>query len=339
MYPFVKPLLFCLLLGCCFTVANAAEGRWYSSIVCDVPNSSPYGMVLDADGNIYYSENRRHIITRVSSVDGSLKLIAGTPDQSGSSDDQGSKASFKEPTGLLLVDNILYVMDSGNDRVRYINLADPSFPVSTWRGLYSFPHPVPRGIDLLVDTSKNFFFLSVKNSHLIDRYTKSTNTIEIFAGSLQEGDVDGGSAKFNRPQGLVWKDSATMIVCDGGNGKLRTVNIISKRTDSYFGATPETKGLLKDPSHILIDTDGSYLVTDYAAHSIVRIDKDAKNLTLEFGSGNGYREGYNDSASGGLQFSGPRSIIRDKDGHLLVADSGNNKIRRIINCTKFPTLC
>eukprot|EP00759_Apiculatamorpha_spiralis_P036034 PhF_6_TR36383/c2_g1_i4/m.53473 len=344
MYPFVKPLLFCLLLGCCFTVANAAEGRWYSSIVCDVPNSGPYGMVLDADGNIYYSENRRHIITRISSVDGSLTLIAGMPDKSGSSDGPGiGKAQFKEPTGLLIVDNILYVMDSGNDHVRYIDLSNPSFPVSTWQGpafppLSPIPHLVPRGIDLLVDTSKSYIFLSGANSHLIDRYTRATNAIEIFVGSLQ-GNDDGKSAKFYRPQGLVWKDSETIIVCDGGNAKLRTVNIMTKWTDSYFGATPETKGLLKDPSHILIDTDGSYLVTDYGAHSIVRIDKDAKNLTLEFGSGNGYREGYNDSASGGLQFSGPRSIIRDKDGHLLVADSGNNKIRRIINCTKFPTLC
>jgi len=82
----------------------------------------PAGVVVLPDGRIVFSERANH---RVRSIepDGTLATIAGTGSP-GSSGDGGpaTNARLTAPAGLALAGDVLYVADSGNNRVRAVHL-------------------------------------------------------------------------------------------------------------------------------------------------------------------------------------------------------------------------
>jgi sugar lactone lactonase YvrE len=78
----------------------------------------PYGLVVDASGNIYVSDSGNHTI-RCITYDGVVTTLAGLAGQSGNADGSGSAARFWHPTSLAL-DRLgnLYVADLDNASIR-----------------------------------------------------------------------------------------------------------------------------------------------------------------------------------------------------------------------------
>lgn len=94
--------------------------------------NNPHGLALDANGNLYVADNANHTIRKIS-PQGIVSTFAGSPDQPGSADGNGSTARFLLPKGVAVdpVGNV-YVADSGNHTVRKIT---PAGDVTTLAGL------------------------------------------------------------------------------------------------------------------------------------------------------------------------------------------------------------
>lgn len=100
------------------TDGPAAEARF----------KGPMAVVRDAQGNLFLSDFGNHTIRKVA-ADGTVSTFAGAAGQVGGSDGIGLAARFFGPAGLAIdAAGNLYVMDSGNRKVRKIT---PAGVVST----------------------------------------------------------------------------------------------------------------------------------------------------------------------------------------------------------------
>jgi hypothetical protein len=92
--------------------------------------SSPTGMALDRQGNLYICDTGNHLIRKVS-TSGYVSTYAGTG-QFGDEDGPALKARFDGPTGIAVdTDGTVYVADTNNNCIRRIS---PAGQVSTFAG-------------------------------------------------------------------------------------------------------------------------------------------------------------------------------------------------------------
>jgi uncharacterized protein (TIGR03437 family) len=93
-----------------------------------------YGLVLDRQGNLYVTARYSDLVERIS-PDGKVTVVAGNVQYSrGFSGDGGpaTSASLNNPVGIELDDaGNIYIADYGNNRIRKILAAPPSFSIST----------------------------------------------------------------------------------------------------------------------------------------------------------------------------------------------------------------
>ena len=91
----------------------------------------PFGVAVDASGNIYVADRTNHTIRKVTPA-GNVTTFAGLADTPGSTDGTGSAARFSSPQGIA-VDSAgtVYVAD-GSNTIRTIT---PAGVVTTLAGL------------------------------------------------------------------------------------------------------------------------------------------------------------------------------------------------------------
>jgi streptogramin lyase len=81
---------------------------------------SPHSMALDADGSLYFVDDAANVVRRID-PDGIISTIAGAG-TAGYSGDCGpaTAAQLDGPSAITLHDGVLYILDSGNGRIRVI---------------------------------------------------------------------------------------------------------------------------------------------------------------------------------------------------------------------------
>ncbi|MGD8700296.1 MAG: hypothetical protein PVJ43_13455 [Gemmatimonadales bacterium] len=84
--------------------------------------ATPAGVAVDAAGHVYFSEFAGNRIRRLE-PDGTLVTFAGTgAAEFGGDGGPANLATLKQPAGLTIEDSILYMADSGNHRIRVVDL-------------------------------------------------------------------------------------------------------------------------------------------------------------------------------------------------------------------------
>lgn len=112
------------------TITTIAGGGWSDTLGDNGPATSAYlespdGLAVDAEGNLYISDDVTHRVRRVDKATGIITTIAGTG-VSGFSGDGGpaAEAQLAKPYGMALDGaGHLYIADSDNHRIRRIDLA------------------------------------------------------------------------------------------------------------------------------------------------------------------------------------------------------------------------
>ncbi|HYJ09790.1 MAG TPA: hypothetical protein VEX18_12300, partial [Polyangiaceae bacterium] len=83
----------------------------------------PTDLALAEDGTVYFSDVYNHCIRKVA-PDGNVYTVVGICGEKGFAGDGGAPTSalLKLPYGIELADSTLYVADTGNNRIRVVNL-------------------------------------------------------------------------------------------------------------------------------------------------------------------------------------------------------------------------
>jgi hypothetical protein len=157
--------------------------------------------------------------------------------------------------------------------------------------------------------------------------------VSTLAGSGIQGAADGAStvASFNQPSGVAVDNTGNVYVADTGNNKIRVITpsgVVSTLAGSGVQGSAEGNGAgaaFFFPSGVAVDAAGSVYVADSRNNKIRKVTSAGVVSTLA-GSG---APGSLDGAGTTAAFSSPLGVVVGASGVVYVADTDNNKIRKI----------
>jgi sugar lactone lactonase YvrE len=197
----------------------------------------------------------------------------------------------------------------------------------------------PEGV--AVDIEGNVYVADAAANRV--RIIAPDGTIQTFAGTGVAGfSGDGGpaaAAQLNQPYGLAFDTDGNLYIADLGNGRVRRVSVAgviqTVAGGGAFPATsqgqggPATSAQLMQPRNVTLDPGGTLYISDFGANQVYEV---AGNGMLILVAGTGPAGFSGDSTSALLEkLNSPAGLAIDYTGALYIADSGNNRVRKVYN--------
>ena len=238
--------------------------------------SNPYGVAVDASGNVYvadYNNNRIRKVTRL----GVVTTLAGSTQ--GNLDGPGAGAQFNNPAGVAVdASGNVYVADMLNSRIRKVTSdgvvttlagSTDGFANGTGTGAKFY---YPTGV--AVDASGNVYVADIGNARI--RKVTALGVVTTFAGSSY-GYLDGTgtAAQFAGPSGVAVDASGNVYVGDQYNRRVRKVTAEGVVTTlAGSGAYGSANGTGVEASFnglfgVAVDASGNVYVAD-AGNALIR---------------------------------------------------------------------
>ncbi len=197
----------------------------------------------------------------------------------------------------------------------------------------------PEGI--AVDRAGNVYVADAADNRV--RKIAADGTIQTVAGTGVAGFAgDGGPARaalLDQPYGLAMDAAGNLFIADLGNARVRKVGIDgSIQTVAGGGALPAAStgqggpaisAQLTQPRNVALDASGSLYISDFGANQVYQVTTNGI-LTLLAGTGTAGFSGVGTSALL-AELNAPAGLAVDQTGALYVADSGNNRVRKVYN--------
>jgi DNA-binding beta-propeller fold protein YncE len=191
----------------------------------------------------------------------------------------------------------------------------------------------PQGNVLVADTYTNRI-----------RRVSPSGLVSTVAGPLEQdwafavGYADGPApeARFHNPRGVAVDRAGDVYVADtanhtvrlispGENGSLVVSTLAGAKEPGFVdGARPTAR--FNYPRSVAVDSAGNLYVADMGNHAIRQITPQGVVSTV---AGTG-APGYVDGPATEAQFRLPEGVAVDSDDNLIVADTGNHRIRKIV---------
>lgn len=198
----------------------------------------PYGIAIDNNGDIYFSESSSHVIRKITVSTGIISTYAGTIGTAGSSGDGGAATSARLnfPRDICFDGAYnLYIADRVNNKIRKVTastgnistIAGTGTAGSTGDGGLATAARLRGPFGVSVDATGNIFIADATNNK-IRKVNGVTGIITTFAGTGTSGySGDGGDAtlaNLNFPTN-VFADASYLYVVDNSNNRIRRIQI------------------------------------------------------------------------------------------------------------------
>lgn len=240
---------------------------------------SPYSMTLDADGNIYATDDSDPRIRKIS-PSGNVSTYAGI-ETSGFADGNANLSQFK-PGNYLVADALgnLYVSDAGNNRIRKVNtsgqvttLAGTGIPGFNDGNGLSAQFNFPAGIAL---DKQGGLYIADRGNFCI-RKISAAGIVSTFAGSGMQGDKDGAANEAQFSLGMkdiIIDDQGNLYLSEGDRiRKVDPQGVVSTIAGSVLGYQdgdgPSAR--FNYPNGLSIDSQGKIYVADLNNNRIRKI--------------------------------------------------------------------
>jgi hypothetical protein len=169
--------------------------------------------------------------------------------------------------------------------------------------------------------------------------------VTTLAGNGDAGWADGpGSvAAFKDPLGIAIDGQGTLYISDTGNNQVRKVapdgTTSTLAGDGGFGFADGTGGVagttqFASPSGVAVDANGNVYVADRGNNRIRMVAPDGTTTTLAGNGDAGWADGVGETAA----FSDPGGVAVNLRGEVLVADTFNMRIRKVLTDGTTTTL-
>jgi sugar lactone lactonase YvrE len=294
---------------------------------------SPYGVSLDALGNIYIADTGNSVIRRVDSS-GKIMTIAGNGAQGYSGDGAPATSAALYKPYRVVADRAgnVYIADFYNNRIRKV---DTSGTITTVAGTgaqgyngdgipaTSAELSLPSAV--AVDAAGNIYIADTWNNRI--RKIDTSGMINTIAGTGFAGvlgdDGPATAAQVNEPLGVAVDSSGSVYIVDYGNSKIRKIDTSGKiNTIAGTGSIgnsgdggPATAAFLNQPTGVAVDRAGNVYIADNQNSRVRKVDTSGTITTI-----------VSTSTSGITALFFPEDVAVDTAGHVYIADINNMRI-------------
>jgi DNA-binding beta-propeller fold protein YncE len=180
-------------------------------------------------------------------------------------------------------------------------------------------------------TSGELYVADTANNRI--KKVTQAGVVSNFCGSGSYGYANGacGSAQFAAPAGIAIAQNGDIYVSDTANNRIRRISggsvslIAGSGTRGFADNNTGSSARFAGPMGIAVDSSGNIYVADTGNHRIRKVAGSGATSTL---AGNG-TAGFADGAAGSAQFNGPKAVAVGSGTDVFVADTDNNRIRRV----------
>jgi RHS repeat-associated protein len=302
------------------------------------------GIAVGPDDTIYIADagNQRIRMVRPSTGNAptvwTVSTLAGNG-TAGFADGAGTAAMFNNPQGIAVGANAqVYVADTANNRIRRIagdgtvtTLAGDGTPGLQNGAGNQARFNAPQGI--AVDSQGNVYVADTGNAAV--RKIDAAGTVTTLAGDGSVGSNDSPGARFDGLVGIaVEGQNIYVYLADSGNHRIRRLDVTGTvitvtGAERGFKDGSATQARFAEPSGIAIDSDGQIIVAD-AVNSLIRsVDPNGSTLAVSTLAGTGIR-GLTDGTGDVARFFTPRGLSISNSSAIIVADTGNQVLRRVL---------
>jgi len=340
-----------------FTISAAAgnSNRGYSGDggpAASAEMSGPFGVAVDANGNIYISDQGNNRIRKVTST-GTISTYAGngklTPENGPALD------SGMQPAGLA-VDSAgtLYIADKSGaiekvDATGTLTIlaGQPGFGGYAGDGGPAVDAKLCQPSGLALDAAHNIYVAD--NCNDIIRKIDSKGIITTIAGQPQVHGYagDGGpasNAKFTFPDDVVF-DAGNLYIADMGNHIIRKIDTSGNITTiagqpdkaGYSGdGGPARSAQFNNPGDLALDASGNLYISDSGNNVVREVLTNGTIFTIA-GDGGGSYSGDSGPATH-VSISQPWQIVTVPSGNLYVADRFNDIVWQLTPAPLSPAI-
>ena len=301
----------------------------------DATLNSPYSVDLDANGNLFISDQLNQRVRRVDVQTQIITTILGNG--------VAGAAGLSYPAGLTVLGNgTVVVADSGNSRLRSWQ---PSGLVTTLAGtglagfngdnILATSAQLSNPLDVTADAAGNLYIADNSNCRIrrIDALSKLISTIAGTGECLYRGDgPDARTLTLNGPGAVALDRNGILYVAELSAPRVRAIDLTTLALTTVAGTGVQgssgdggaaSAARMTALRGLLIDTDGlSLYVADYGAGNVRYIDTSDRISTV-VGGNNG--DGY----TAELAHVVPEGLAWDNNGNLYIADTNNHRVRRM----------
>ena len=303
------------------------------------------GKIAASDQYVAISDTLHHRVILVDHQGKIQRIIGGK--EAGNKDGGAGTARFNSPQGLVFGKQGLYVADTANHLIRYIDLE--KFTVSTVAGNGALDRrrggeydardvglASPWGLALQDD----YLYIAMAGSHQIWRYDTRSKRIKPYAGSGREGIADGGlaTATFSQPSGLSINNE-WLYIADAEDSAVRRIDLRNEQVETIIGTGlfdfgdrdgSFAQAKLQHVLGIVAYSKDRLFIADTYNHKLKSVDLLDGSVTTLIGNGSpgkgSAERDYQLNEPGGLALLGKQVLIADTNNHRVLAydvESGN----------------
>ncbi len=314
--------------------------------------NSPWGVAVNSTGDLYIADTGNHRIRKVDATTGLISTIAGT-DTAGFSGDGGvsTAANLGFSPGVTIDDaGNLYIADTSNLRIRKVDMATGLISTVAGNGARGANGKGDGGaataasldvfIDVAVDTAGNLY-IAEQFGNRIRKVDVASGFITTVAGTGGwDSSGDGGAAT---AAGIVFPSSVAvdgvgnLYIASQLNHRIRKVTaatglistVAGNGSPGFFGdgGTATAVGLAP-PDNVAVDGVGNLYIAGADSNRIHKVTTATGLISTVAGDGSVRFNGEGGTATAASLISSA-DVGVDGSGNLYIADTGNNRIRKV----------
>jgi sugar lactone lactonase YvrE len=285
--------------------------------------NNPQGLAVDSASNLYIADTGNNVVRKISISTGYIIPVAGNGIPGNSGDTQlALAAQLNAPVGVAVdsVNNV-YIADSGNHRVRFVNILTGVITAFAGTGTAGFNGdligPLAAQLNnptyLALDSANTVYINDTKNGRV--RKVPTNGFIVTVAGGSMNG-----LAPIAVPNGIAVDAVNSLYIADSGNSRM--LKVLQNQSFSIIGGTgakyylgpdgnPASVSQLSKPEGMAVDATNNLYVTDWDLGLVRKINPGGQIFSIATGA------------------ASPSAVALDSAGNLYVADSAGNRIIKV----------